>query len=128
MKLLLDTQVLLWAADASPRLSPAARALLENDDVLAIFSVVSLWEVAIKAQLNRDDFAVHPHRFHQTLLDSGYQELNVTSSHALAVGDLPPIHRDPFDRLLLAQARHEGAILVTADSTLARYPVPVRLV
>ena len=70
----------------------------------------------------------HPHRFHQTLLDNGYQELNVTSSHVLAVGDLPLIHRDPFDRLLLAQARHEGAILVTADSTLARYPVPVRLV
>ncbi len=128
MKLLFDTRVLLWAAADLARLSPAARSLLEDPETVAIFSAISLWEVAIKAQLDRDDFAVHPHRFRATLLDRGYIELPVTAEHGLALRDLPTLHRDPLDRLLLAQARHEGAILVTADTTLARYPVPVRLV
>ena len=128
MKLLFDTQVLLWAADESPRLSQEAQSLLNAPNTVAIFSVVSLWELAIKAQLGREDFSVHPHRLRRTLLDGGYLELEVSGDHALAVFDLPMLHRDPFDRLLLAQARHEGAVLVTADRTLIRYPVPVRLV
>ena len=128
MKLLLDTNVLLRAAGNSSRLSPTAQAILDAPDTVAIFSVASLWEVTIKAQLGRDDFAVHPHRLRRELLDNGYLELAITADHVLAVGDLPPIHRDPFDRLLLAQAKCEGAILLTADRTLARYPVPIRLV
>ncbi len=128
MKLLLDTHVLLWIADDSPHLGQDIKELIDARNAVPIFSVVSLWEVAIKAQLDRQDFAVHPHRFRRTLLDSGYIELDITAEHALATTDLPAFHRDPFDRLLLAQARHEGAILVTADRTLARYPVPVRLV
>ena len=111
-----------------PRLNQEAQSLLDAPDTVAIYSVVSLWEVAIKAQLGREDFSVHPHRLRRTLLDSGYLELAVSGEHALAVFDLPMLHRDPFDRILLAQARHEGAILVTADRTLIRYPVPVRLV
>lgn len=101
---------------------------MEDPETVAIFSVISLWEVVIKAQLARDDFAVHSYRFRAMLLDRGYIELPVTAEHVLALSDLPTLHRDPLDRLLLAQARHEGAILVTAYTTLARYPVPVRLV
>ena len=119
MKLLLDTNVLLRAAGNSSRLSPTAQAILDAPDTVAIFSVASLWEVTIKAQLGRDDFAVHPHRLRRELLDNGYLELAITADHVLAVGDLPPIHRDPFDRLLLAQAKCEN-LLSTEQPTISQ--------
>jgi len=129
VKLLLDTQLLLWAATAPKRLSAAASSLIEDDDNLLIFSVVSIWETTIKANLGRADFTVNPRRLRPALLEAGYQELEVTSVHALAVGDLPLVHRDPFDRLLLAQAISEGLEFATADNAFARYPIPaVRLV
>ena len=128
MRLLLDTQVLLWAAGNSKRLSPSARKLLRSPENELLFSAASLWEVAIKHSLGRVDFQVEPSVLRRGLIDNGYVELPITSQHAVAVDTLPDIHRDPFDRLLLAQAQCEGAMLVTADKVLARYPGPIRLV
>ncbi len=128
MKLLLDTQVLLWAAGQPERLPAAARRLLSDRRNELLFSAASLWEVAIKNTLGRDDFRVEPSLLHRGLLDNGYTELPVTSRHALGVAALPPLHKDPFDRLLLSQAHGEGVTLLTADAQLARYPGPVRQV
>ena len=128
MRLLLDTQVLLWAADNSERLSAPGRKLLRSPENELLFSAASLWEVAIKHSLGRVDFQVEPSVLRRGLIDNGYVELPITSQHAVAVDALPDIHRDPFDRLLLAQAQCEGAMLVTADKVLARYPGPIRLV
>lgn len=128
MKLLLDTQLLLWAAGQPERLSVRARKLLEDSRNELLFSAASLWEIAIKSSLGRDDFKVEPRLLRRALLDNGYVEIPVTSQHAVGIDTLPPRHKDPFDRLLLAQALSEGVVLVTADSQLARYPGPVRKV
>ena len=126
MNLLLDTHVLLWAAGVPERLPDDVRALLEDQDVKLFFSAASLWEVAIKSGLGPADFRVDPRVLRRGLLENGYVELAVTGAHAVAVDLLPPIHKDPFDRLLIAQARVEGLTLVTADQVVARYPGPIR--
>jgi len=126
--LLLDTHLLLWSAGVSGRLPGAARALLEDAGNTLAFSAASLWEVVIKAGRGRDDFQVDPRRLRGGLLAAGYREISVTAEHVIAVGRLPPLHKDPFDRILIAQAEIEGAELLTADPRLARYPGPVRLV
>ena len=128
MKLLLDTQILLWAAGQPKRLSSAARKLIENPRNDLLFSAASLWEVAIKSALGRTDFRVDPRVLRRGLLDNGYTELPVTSEHAVSVTGLPDLHRNPFDRILLAQALCEGFTLLTADATIAKYPGPVRRV
>lgn len=128
MKLLLDTQLLLWAAGQPERLSVAARKQLSNSRNELFFSAASLWEITIKNSLGRDDFRVEPRLLRRGLLDNGYIELAVTSEHAVNVDSLPLLHKDPFDRILLAQAFTEGITLITADSQLARYPGPVRKV
>lgn len=128
MKLLLDTHLLLWAAGEPGKLPQKARTLLSNPRNELIFSAASLWEVAIKHELGRDDFRVDPRLLRRGLLDNGYTELPVISEHAVAVDGLPPIHRDPFDRLLVAQAMVEAIVLLTNDPVVARYPGPVRLV
>lgn len=128
MKLLLDTQVLLWAAGVPERLSSAARKLLDDTRHELLFSAASLWEVAIKNGLGRPDFHADPGALRRGLFDNGYQELPITGEHAVAVGALPPLHKDPFDRLLLSQALCEGVTLLTADAQLARYGGPVRKV
>ena len=128
MKLLLDTQVLLWAAGEPKRLSAATRKLLNDPRNELIFSAASLWEIAIKNSLGRDDFRVEPRLLRRSLLDNGYVELPITSQHAVSIDTLPPLHKDPIDRLLLAQALGEGITLVTGDAQLARYPGPVRKV
>ncbi len=128
MKLLLDTHLLLWAAGDQGRLSRAARALIKNPDNELIFSAASLWEIAIKRSLGRDDFRADPRLLLRGLLDNGYLELPVTSEHALALDDLPAIHKDPFDRILVAQATVEGMVLLSTDPVVARYPGPVRMV
>ena len=128
MKLLLDTQILLWAAGQPARLSAAARKLLNDPRNELLFSAASLWEIAIKKTLGRSDFRVEPRLLRRGLLDNGYAELPVTSQHAVSIDGLPPLHKDPFDRLLLAQALSEGVTLVTGDAQLARYPGPVRKV
>jgi PIN domain nuclease of toxin-antitoxin system len=128
VRLLLDTHLLLWAAGRPDRLSDAARVLLDDRDNALLFSAVSLWEVTIKRGLGRDDFAVDPRLLRRGLLDNGYSELAITSDHAIAVDLLPPIHKDPFDRILIAQSMVEGITLLTADPIVARYPGPVRQV
>jgi PIN domain nuclease of toxin-antitoxin system len=128
VKLLLDTQLLLWAAGHPERLSARAKRQINDPENELLFSAVSLWEITIKAALDRDDFRVEPRVFRRALLDNGYVELPITSEHAVNVDALPPIHKDPFDRLLLSQALVEGITLLTADAELARYSGPVRKV
>ena len=126
MKLILDTHLLLRAA-LGLELGPAAEDLLAQADP-PMFSAVSIWEVAIKGGLGRPDFTVDPGVLRRALDDNGYAELAMTSAHAAAVLGLPPIHKDPFDRMLVAQATVEGVMLLTSDGLLARYPGPVRWV
>mgnify|MGYP001243302364 CR=1 FL=1 len=128
MKLLLDTHLLLWAAGMPERLPAPARDLIEAPEHELVFSAASLWEVMIKAGLGRDDFRVDARVLRRGLLDNGYTELPITSAHAVAVSGLPPLHRNPFDRLLVAQALTEGITLLTADALVAQYPGPVRRV
>ena len=128
MKLLLDTQLLLWAAGQPERLSKPARKLLDDPQNELVFSAASLWEIAIKSSLGREDFRVEPRLLRRGLLDNGYVELPITSQHAVNIDGLPPLHKDPFDRLLLSQALCEGITLLTTDSALAGYPGPVRKV
>ncbi len=128
MKLLLDTHLLLCAAGEPARLSKSAKKLLSNPLNDLVFSAASLWEIAIKRSLGRPDFRVEPRLLRRGLLDNGYIELPITSEHALATETLPTFHKDPFDRILIAQAMVEGITLVTVDSTVAKYPGPIRKV
>ena len=100
--------------------------MLNDADNTLLFSAASLWEIAIKRGLGRDDFQLDARLLRRGLLDNGYQELAITSEHAIAVDLLPPIHKDPFDRILVAQATIEGITLLTADPLVAQYPGPVR--
>lgn len=126
MKLLLDTQLLLWAAGQPERLSAAARKELSDPANELVFSAASIWEITIKSSLGRDDFQVEPRVLRRNLIENGYVELPISSEHAVSVDNLPPVHRDPFDRMLLAQALTEGITLLTTDAQLARYRGPVR--
>lgn len=126
MKLLLDTHLLSWAAGDPGRLSAVARTLIEAPDNELFFSAASLWEIAIKRGFGRSDFQVDARVLRRGLLDNGYSELPVVSEHAVAIESLPPIHKDPFDRILVAQATVEGITLLTADALVAHYPGPVR--
>ncbi len=128
MNLLLDTQILLWAAGQPRRLSAAARKLLNDPRHTLFFSAASLWEIAIKNTLGREDFRVEPRLLRRGLMDNGYTELAVSSQHAISIDGLLPLHKDPFDRLLLSQALCEGITLVTTDAQLARYDGPIRKV
>lgn len=128
MNLLLDTHILLWAAAQPDKLSPEAATLISSENNRLYFSAASLWEVVIKNGLGRTDFHVDPHLLRRGLVDNGYLELAISSQHTLAVGHLPDIHKDPFDRILVAQAETEGFLLLTSDDVVGRYPGPVRLV
>jgi PIN domain nuclease of toxin-antitoxin system len=128
VKLLLDTHLLLWAAGQPHRLSTAARKLIHAPANDLLFSAASIWEVVIKRGLGRSDFQADPRLLRRGLLDNGYTELPVLSEHVTAIDNLPLIHKDPFDRLLVAQATVEGITLLTADSVVAQYPGPIRMV
>ena len=128
MKLLLDTHLLLWAAGEPRRLPKQARILIDNPDNELLFSAASLWEVVIKRGLGREDFAVDARLLRRGLLDNGYSELPIVSDHVVAIDSLPPIHKDPFDRILVAQATVEGVTLLTSDSLVSQYPGPIRTV
>lgn len=104
------------------------RDLLAQPEHDFLFSAASIWEVVIKRSLDRADFQIDPNRFRRGLLGNGYEELPITSEHTLGVAGLPPVHRDPFDRILIAQGRVEGILLLTSDTTLATYGLPVKLV
>ena len=120
MKLLLDTQILLWAA--SGELPPDASRYIEDASNTLLFSTASIWEVVIKNGLGRADFITDPVLLYSELIRAGYVELNITGRHVLFVSNLPMLHKDPFDRLLLAQAAFECVPLLTSDDTLAQYP------
>ena len=128
MNLLLDTHLLLRAAGAPERLSAKARKLILATDSRPFFSAASLWEISIKRGLGRADFSVDPRRLWRMLLVSGYTELAVNGEHTIAVNELPAFHEDPFDRILVAQARVEGLVLLTVDRIVARYGDGVRKV
>ncbi len=125
MKLLLDTHLLLWASEGA-RLSPTAVGLIDDPVNSLFFSAVSIWEVAIKASLKRHDFGIGPAELRRALIAEGYEEIYVTGVHAAAVVDLPDLHRDPFDRLLIAQAISERITLLTVDQVMLQYPGPIR--
>ena len=120
MKILLDTHLLIWTAAGNPP-AKAVRYIEDKANTL-LFSSASIWEVTIKNGLNRADFAVDPAALYNGLLSAGYEELPVISRHTLLVGSLPMLHKDPFDRILLAQAASEGIIFLTADEVVAQYP------
>ena len=128
MRLLLDTHLLLWAAEEPSRLSDAARKLMNNGGNDLMFSAASFWEIAIKRGLGRNDFRMDPRLLRRGLLDNDYTELQVGSDHAIAIESLPLLHKDPFDRILIAQAMVEGITLLTADPLIAQYAGPIRRV
>ena len=123
MRLLLDTHLLLWAAGSPERLPSVARELLDAPENTPIFSSASLWEVAIKSGLGRHDFRADARLLRRGLLDNGYDELAITSEHAVALGGLPPIHKDPFDRMLIAQAQSENIPIITNETLFESYGV-----
>lgn len=125
MKLLLDTHVLLWAAGQPELLSAQAREMLSDTKNELYFSAASLWEIAIKNSLQRPDFNVDAQLLRRGLHDNGYEELAIRGAHAVAVSSLPMLHKDPFDRILVAQAVIEDITLVTADSIVAQYAGPI---
>ena len=128
MKLLLDTHILLWAAYTPDRLSAKAQAMIADPANSLYFSVASLWEVAIKSALGRPDFTVDAAELRLGLVANDYDELPIESAHVLRLPTLPPLHADPFDRILLAQAMAEGQVLLTADAKVLAYGGPVRAV
>jgi PIN domain nuclease of toxin-antitoxin system len=118
---LLDTHILLWGSNAlgtQNQLPIAAQNIIENFQNTLYFSAASIWEIAIKSALGRPDFLVNPQVFRAQLIDNGFTELAISAQHAAAVGNLPLMHKDSFDRLLLSQAMVEGTPLVTADHLL----------
>ena len=127
MRVLLDTHILLWAASQSVRLPAALHEVMALPETELVFSTASIWEVSIKYSQHRSDFHANPVDLRSGLLAAGYLELPVLGEHALAVAHLPMIHRDPFDRMLLAQAMVEGIELFTVDEQIAGYPGPVRV-
>lgn len=126
MKLLLDTRMLLWAAGQPEHLPAGARAMIEDPANQLVFSAASLWEIAIKHGLGRPDFRADPALLRRGLLDNGYTELAITGRHAVAVAGLPPLHKDPFDRMLIAQATADGLLLLTVDPAVAQYSGPIQ--
>ena len=128
MRLLLDTHLLLWAAANSKRLSREARELLEDAGNDVYYNAASIWEIAIKSSLRRKDFRIQLPQLLSALPEMGLIELPITAVHAAGVSSVPPIHRDPFDRLLLAQSLTEPLVLLTNDALLERYRVGARVV
>ena len=127
MRLLLDTHILLWALADDPRLDRRARGWIEDPDNLVLFSAASIWEIAIKSSLHRGRFGVRPDEIAAAARATGLTELPVHGDAAALVADLPPHHRDPFDRLLVAQAIHQTVRLITVDPQLPTYSELVTL-
>ena len=128
MRVLLDTHLVLWSMASSRRLPNAARSLILDAANEVFYSAASVWEVAIKSVLRRRDFNANPTVLVRALAQSGFSELPVTAVHAARVAGLPAIHRDPFDRLLVAQSLSEPMTLLTNDAALVRYGPLVQLV
>ncbi|WP_280776451.1 type II toxin-antitoxin system VapC family toxin [Rhizobium sp. SG_E_25_P2] len=118
-----DTNILLWMMSSHPRLSQNHLNVLRSPANEIYFSATSIFEIAVKQQIGKFDFNVDAAEIRAALIERGYRELPVTGAHAVRVLDLPLIHRDPFDRLLIAQALSEDLVLMTADHVVADYPV-----
>lgn len=123
MRILLDTHCAIWAVYDQARFGPRIRALIEQSDTTLFFSAVSIAEIAIKRALNRPDFPFEPDEIRHALLSADYLEMTFSGAQAAQLRSLPLIHRDPFDRMLVAQTLSEGATLLTADTTIRSYPV-----
>lgn len=128
MNLLLDTHLLLWSAFAAERIPVATARRLESPENTLWFSAASIWEVATKRGLDRPDFRVDPGVLRAGLLANGYRELPIEGRHCLGLLNLPALHADPFNRMLIVQALAEGMVLLTADRRVAAYGGPVELV
>ena len=128
MRVLVDTHLLLWAMASPRRLPKEARALILDATNEVFFSAASVWEVAIKSALSRRNFKANPTMLVRALVQSGFSELSVTAAHAARVTGLPTLHRDPFDRLLVAQSLVEPMTLLTNDAVLVGYGPFVQLV
>ncbi len=128
MKLLFDTHLLLWAITDDGRLSASARALMADPANECLYSAASVWEVAIKNGLPKRSLGIPAEAFRREVEAAGFRPLAVSPAHAAAVESLPHLHEDPFDRILLAQARAEDCTLLTSDSILPSYGEPVRKV
>ncbi|WP_293174702.1 type II toxin-antitoxin system VapC family toxin [Oceanithermus sp.] len=125
-RLLLDTHAFLWWISDDPRLSPAAREAIADGASEVFLSAVSVWEMVIKMGLGRLELPEDLESFLARQLQvNGFRPLAMTLPHALAVRHLPDVHKDPFDRLLVAQAQHEELVLVSGDAAVHRYPVSV---
>lgn len=122
MNLLLDTQILLWVAFKPAKLPRRMQAAISDLDNTVYFSTTAIWETSIKSAAGREDFQCDPHALRRQALRQGYRELAVTGDHALQVASLPLLHKDPFDRILIAQAQFEHFVLLTADALVRRYP------
>lgn len=125
-RIILDTHVLLWAIDAPRRLPSDVAAVLKDTGNQVLFSAASIWEIAIKSAQRKSDFEADPAEIASAAVDTGFVELQVTAAAAARVAQLPMLHKDPFDRLLVAQALHEPALLYTADRMLQQYSELVR--
>jgi PIN domain nuclease of toxin-antitoxin system len=128
MRFLLDTHLVLWLPISDRHLSRAARAVVTDRANEFFFSAASLWEIALKRALYRRSFAFDPGEIRRQMIENGYEELPVLGAHVIRIDSLAPIHNDPFDRLLIAQAMVEGITLLTANATIARSPGPIRKV
>jgi PIN domain nuclease of toxin-antitoxin system len=128
MRFLLDTHLVVWVPVSGPRLSRLARTILNDPENSFLFSAVSLWEIAIKRSIGKLDAGIDPGTIRRELIEMEYEELPVLGQHTVAVEGLPWIHKDPFDRLLIAQAAIQEITLLTVDATIARYPGPIRKV
>jgi len=128
VRLLPDTHILLWLAIDSDRLPRPTGDLLSDRANEVAFSTASIWEIAIKTARGRARFKVDPRVVRTGLIDNGFVELPMTGLHAIEAAALPPIHHDPFDRMLVAQARVEQVLLLTSDRTIATYAGPIRLI
>jgi len=128
MRLLLDTHILLWAAFKKARVPATAARMIDNIQNELVFSSASIWEIAIKRRMDRNSSMVDARAFRQDLLANGYQELSINGLHAAQVQDLPNLHKDPFDRIMVAQALVEGLLLLTSDRLVARYPGQIQKV
>jgi len=122
VNLFIDTHVLLWWLDDSPELSEAGRTAISDPGNLIVLSAVVVWEIRIKQALGKLEI---PPDFYRVVQQQGFELLSITADHSYAVGDLPMHHRDPFDRMIIAQAKHEGLTVATRDTVFNKYDIPV---
>lgn len=127
-RFLVDTQLLLWNVYGSRKLPARVARLFRDGRHRFFYSAASIWEIAIKAGLGRDDFVADAAAIRETLDENGFEELPVRAQHAVAMSRLPAIHGDPFDRMLVAQANAEPMAMITTDERLAAYPGTIEVV